>query len=98
MTKKLLVGLGLCAALAGASQAAELPDRMEFQASNGKVVFFHNNHVNEVHGGCAVCHDTKPEGKIEGFGADFAHKFCVSCHSDPNGPEGPTKCEDCHKK
>jgi len=96
MTKKLFAGIAMAAALAGVS-FADVKDRMEFPAKNGTVVFYHNNHVNEVRGTCAVCHDKAPEGKIEGFGADFAHKFCVSCHSDPNGPEGPTKCEGCHK-
>jgi hypothetical protein len=97
MTKRIAVGIALAFALAGGAFADELKDRMEFQASNGNVVFFHNNHVNEVHGGCAVCHETKPEGKIPGFGAQYAHSFCVSCHSDPNGPEGPTSCDGCHK-
>lgn len=97
MMKRMLVGIAIAAAVAGGALAADVRDRMEFPASNGNVVFFHNNHVNEVHGTCAVCHDAKPPGKIDGFGADYAHTFCVSCHSDPNGPEGPTKCEGCHK-
>jgi cytochrome c553 len=98
MMKRMLLGLAIAASLAGATFAADMPDRMEFPATNGNVVFFHNNHVNEVHGTCAVCHETKPEGSIAGFGADYAHKVCVSCHADPNGPEGPTSCDGCHKK
>jgi opacity protein-like surface antigen len=97
MTKRMLVAVAMFAAVASGAVAADLKDRMEFPASNGKVVFFHNNHVNEVHGACAVCHDTTPPGAIPGFGADYAHTFCLKCHADPNGPEGPTTCEACHK-
>jgi hypothetical protein len=98
MTKRMLIAVAITAAAATGAVAAELKDRMEFPASTGNVVFFHNNHVNEVHGACAVCHETTPPGKIAAFGADYAHKFCVSCHADPNGPEGPTACDGCHKK
>ena len=97
MTKRMLIAVAIAAAVATGAVAAELKDRMVFPASNGDVVFFHNNHVNETHGACALCHDTTPPGKIAGFGADFAHKFCVSCHADPTGPEGPTACDGCHK-
>ncbi len=98
MIKRLLIGAAMLTAFASAS-AQYVTDRMVFPATNGNVVFFHNNHVNEVAGDCAHCHDTVPPGKIAGFGADYAHKFCVGCHSNPadGEPEGPTKCEECHK-
>ncbi len=97
MIKKLIAGIAMAAAVAGAT-FADVPDRMEFPAKNGNVVFFHNNHANEASGTCAVCHDQAPEGKIEGFGAEFAHHVCVSCHADPGGAEGPTTCQGCHKQ
>jgi predicted CXXCH cytochrome family protein len=83
---------------AGAALAADLKDRMEFPAEPGTVVFYHNNHVNEVKGDCKVCHELAP-GKIEGFGKESAHKLCIGCHEPHDGmPEGPTNCEGCHRK
>jgi hypothetical protein len=96
MMTKLFVAMAISAAVASTALAA-VKDRMVFPASNGDVVFFHGNHVNEASGTCSVCHERSPEGKIDGFGADFAHKLCVSCHSDPGGAEGPTACDGCHK-
>jgi cytochrome c553 len=97
MIKMMLSAAALVATLASAS--ADVQDRMELPATNGQVVFFHNNHVNEVAGDCMVCHEQQAGGQIAGFGADYAHKFCVMCHSAPadGEPEGPTRCEECHK-
>jgi predicted CXXCH cytochrome family protein len=82
----------------GVAFTAELKDRMEFPAKNGNVLFYHNNHVNEVKGDCTVCHEKAP-GKMAGFGKDVAHKLCIPCHEPREGfPEGPTRCEGCHKK
>jgi predicted CXXCH cytochrome family protein len=83
---------------AAAVTAAELKDRMEFPASQGVVIYFHNNHVNEVKGDCKVCHEGAP-GKIAGFGKELAHKLCIGCHEPKDGmPEGPTKCDGCHTR
>jgi predicted CXXCH cytochrome family protein len=84
--------------LAGVAGAAELRDRMEFPASQGTVVFYHMNHINEVKGECKPCHPSG-SGPIEGFGKELAHRVCVGCHEPHDGmPEGPTKCEGCHRK
>jgi predicted CXXCH cytochrome family protein len=81
----------------GVTFTSELKDRMEFPAKNGDVIFYHNNHVNEVRGECKLCHEATP-GKIPGFGKEYAHKVCIGCHEPHDGrPEGPTKCDGCHK-
>jgi predicted CXXCH cytochrome family protein len=95
--KSMIVAAVMIAAVAGASFAVAVRDRMEFPAKNGMVIFYHNNHVNEVKGDCTVCHDKTP-GRIQDFGRDYAHRICIDCHKDPNGAEGPTKCDECHKK
>ena len=59
------------------------------------IVFNHVGHQTSKVGDCSVCHDTKPYGKIAGFGKDWAHKYCTDCHEAFN--EGPTKCAECHK-
>ena len=60
------------------------------------IVFNHLGHQTTKVGDCSVCHETKPYGKIPGFGKDWAHKYCTDCHEAFN--EGPTKCAECHKK
>ena len=93
---KALVSAAMLAAFAGGAGAAELVDRMVFPAENGNVVYYHNNHVNEVKGDCTICHEKAP-GRIAGFGKDFAHKLCIGCHVPRDGyPEGPTTCDGCH--
>ena len=96
--KEFLVAVALVAVFAGGVFAEDLRDRMEFPASQGTVVFYHMNHINEVHGACQPCHEGSP-GKIAGFGKEYAHKVCVECHAPREGyPEGPTKCDGCHIK
>jgi uncharacterized membrane protein len=95
---KVLLLCVIVAAFAGIACAGETRDRMEFPAKNGVVVFYHNNHVNEVKGDCKVCHANTP-GKIASFGKEYAHKKCIPCHDGHDDmPEGPTKCEGCHKQ
>jgi hypothetical protein len=95
--RTVLVAVVMAFAIAGIVSAEDLKDRMEFQADNGIVVFYHNNHVNEVKGDCKICHEATP-GKIAGFGKEHAHKTCIPCHEPRDGyPEGPTKCDGCHK-
>ncbi|MFA7061857.1 MAG: cytochrome c3 family protein [Pedobacter sp.] len=60
------------------------------------IVFNHLGHQTTKVGDCSVCHETKPYGKIPGFGKEWAHKYCTDCHEAFN--EGPTKCAECHKK
>jgi hypothetical protein len=94
--KRVLVVAAMLAA--SVVSAEEIRDRMEFHNDNGVVVFYHNNHANEVKGECKVCHGKAP-GRIEGFGKEYAHKNCIPCHDGHDGmPEGPTRCEGCHKK
>src|SRR5262245_17950510 len=96
--RRVLIVSVMVAALASAAFAADVRARMEFPAKNGVVVFYHNNHVGEVKGKCKPCHEGTP-GKIPGFGKEYAHKNCIPCHDGHDGmPEGPTKCEGCHKK
>ncbi len=95
--KKILMAVVIIAVFAGAAFAAGVTDPMEFSSSNGAVTFWHSNHVNEVHGDCAVCHSGTP-GPIPAFGQDYAHSVCVSCHASPDGSGGPTKCAGCHVK
>jgi hypothetical protein len=59
------------------------------------IVFNHLGHQTTKVGDCSVCHETKPYGKIPGFGKEWAHKYCTDCHEAFN--EGPTKCAECHK-
>jgi uncharacterized membrane protein len=96
--KSVLIASLMVAALAGAAAAAEIMDRMKFSAKNGVVIYYHNNHVNEVKGDCKICHAGEP-GKIKGFGKEYAHKNCIPCHDGHDDmPEGPTTCEGCHKQ
>jgi len=98
MMKNSLVVVVALSLGAGLASAAELKDRMELPASQGKVIFFHNNHVNEVKGNCKACHQGTP-GRIQGFGKEPAHKLCIGCHEPHDDmPEGPINCEGCHTK
>jgi len=94
--KKLLVAVAVVAVSVAGVSAEELRDRMEFPASQGTVVFYHLNHINEIHGACQPCHAGTP-GRIAGFGKEWAHRICLECHAPREGyPEGPTRCEGCH--
>lgn len=46
-------------------------------------------------GGCTNCHRGEI-GKIEGWGKDFAHMICISCHDLDD--KGPVQCKECHIK
>ncbi|MGO9379193.1 MAG: cytochrome c3 family protein [Dissulfurispiraceae bacterium] len=94
--KRLFIAVVLIAVFASAAFAADVTDPMEFSASNGGVIFYHSNHVNEVNGDCTVCHQQDP-GLIPGFGKKYAHDVCVGCHSKPGNVNlGIAKCERCH--
>jgi primosomal protein N' len=43
---------------------------------------------------CSNCHKAKTEGKVVELKEAF-HTTCRNCHKKQNGP---TKCDDCHKK
>ncbi len=65
----------------------------EFKAKNGTVTFDHTAHQQRLNGDCAKCHQGTP-GKI-GINRDVAHDMCTNCHREMNGP---TRCNDCHKR
>lgn len=60
------------------------------------MMFNHKGHQTTKVGDCTLCHEEKPPGMIQGFGKEWAHKYCTDCHEAFN--EGPTTCNDCHKK
>ncbi|BCR05723.1 c-type cytochrome [Desulfuromonas versatilis] len=84
--------------------AAEPPAEAKFEAKNGAVTFNHTLHTGKV-ADCATCHHAGVEAgacrKCHGVDAaapsmkDVGHKACKGCHKDQNGP---TKCNECHKK
>ena len=88
--KKLVIMLMLLA-FVGANVAIAA-DVVTYENSKGNVTFDHKAHQEKV-GDCAKCHEGTP-AKIE-VDKSYAHKTCKSCHKEMNGP---TKCNDCHKK
>ncbi len=81
------------AAFFGATALAFAADTYTYEAKNGTVTFDHKAHQEALGGDCAKCHEGEP-AKIE-VDKDFGHKTCKGCHKEMNGP---TKCNDCHKK
>lgn len=78
-------------AFAGMAFAADV---VELPASNGKIVFNHTKHKEDLKD-CKKCHTAGP-GKIAEMGKDWAHKTCKGCHVEMK--KGPTSCKECHKK
>ena len=68
-------------------------DSYTYDNKKGTVTFDHTAHKARVADDCAKCHEGEP-AKIE-VDKDFGHKTCKTCHKEMNGP---TKCNDCHKK
>ncbi len=67
-------------------------DVVVYENSKGNITFDHKAHAEKL-GDCSKCHEGEP-AKIA-VDKDFAHKTCKDCHKEMNGP---TKCNDCHKK
>lgn len=84
--KKMFLTLLCCASTATAD------DVMVFK--NG-ATFNHKLHQSTRVGVCSVCHENGTNGKIPGFGKEWAHKNCIECHDLFN--EGPKECAGCHK-
>lgn len=84
--------LAVAALFAGAVYAFAA-DVYTYEAKNGTVTFDHKTHVERIGGDCAKCHEGTPAA-ID-VNKDWAHKTCTGCHKEMNGP---TKCNDCHKK
>jgi len=55
------------------------------------VVFSHKSHQKIYQ--CKECHSAG-NGKITGFGKDYAHTACKGCHAESK--RGPIACKDCH--
>ena len=72
---------------------ATAADVMTFENKKGAVTFKHKEHQDRLNGDCSKCHEGTP-GKF-GISKEFGHNTCKGCHKEMNGP---TKCNDCHKK
>ena len=87
--KKLIIALMIVAFTVTAVWAADV---VTYENSKGNVTFNHKAHGDKL--GCKACHEGAP-AKIA-VDKDSAHKaVCKDCHKAQNGP---TKCNDCHKK
>jgi len=91
-TMKKLVIMMMLLAFVGATVAIAA-DSYTYENKKGTVTFDHKAHQDRVNGDCAKCHEGTP-AKIE-VNKDFGHNTCKACHKEMNGP---TKCNDCHKK
>jgi len=98
----------LCSLFAGVSIAAKATAPTKPLTLKGKtkgpVAFTHVNHKMDCkechHKGepsdkCEKCHKPAAEGKTPGL-KDAFHKNCMGCHKAKK--QGPTKCDECHKK
>ena len=87
--KKLIVALMIVTFAVTAAWAADV---VTFENKKGNVTFNHKAHGEKL--GCKACHEGEP-AKIA-VDKKTAHKaVCKDCHKAQNGP---TKCNDCHKK
>lgn len=89
---KKLVILMMLLAFVGTT-VAFAADSYTYENAKGNVTFDHKVHGEKLAGDCTKCHAGTP-AKIE-VNKDFAHGTCKDCHKAMNGP---TKCNDCHKK
>ena len=88
--KKLVIMMMLLA-FVGANVAIAA-DVVTYENAKGNITFNHKAHQEKL-GDCAKCHEGTP-AKIA-VNKDFGHTTCKGCHKEMNGP---TKCNDCHKK
>jgi len=88
--KKLVIMMMLLA-FVGANVAIAA-DSYTYDNKKGTVTFDHKAHQDKV-SDCAKCHEGEP-AKIA-VDKNYGHKTCKTCHKEMNGP---TKCNDCHKK
>lgn len=92
MKKLILIMMILAFVGANVVIAADGPGVVVYENAKGNVSFDHKAHAEKL-GDCAKCHEGEP-AKIE-VNKDFGHSTCKDCHTEMNGP---TKCNDCHKK
>lgn len=87
--KKLVIAAILVAFTITVAYAA---DTVTYENKKGSVTFNHKAHGETL--GCDACHEGTP-AKIA-IDKEAAHgDACKNCHKEKNGP---TKCNDCHKK
>jgi len=84
----------LCCLMTGPAIAETQQKQIIYNTTKGKVVFTHSDHQ-ESEKNCSTCHQDNKFGKIAGFNKDAAHKLCIDCHKQK---QGPTKCDECHEK
>jgi hypothetical protein len=89
--KKLVILIALLT-FVGATVAIAA-DSYTYENAKGNITFNHKAHQERLKGDCAKCHEGTP-AKIA-VNKDFGHTTCKGCHKEMNGP---TKCNDCHKK
>jgi len=90
MKKLVLIMIMLAFVTANVAIAADV---VVYENAKGNITFDHAAHKERVAGDCTKCHEGTP-AKIE-VDKDFGHKTCKACHKEM---DGPTKCNDCHKK
>jgi len=93
--KSIIAALALSVFCAGLAAAAD-NTVVVLHAKNGNVTFPHKKHQDMKEMTCTTCHETDKGGKIAALSKDWAHTTCKGCHLEKN--QGPTKCNDCHKK
>ncbi|MBZ5610458.1 MAG: hypothetical protein LAP38_19525 [Acidobacteriia bacterium] len=98
----------MTAGLALLGQEKKPPDKLTFDAKNGKVTFDHAAHVKSAKGDCKTCHDKLfPESASAPLNfkagvhkpAEKAKTSCGSCHRPGgNAFESKGNCAKCHVK
>lgn len=87
--KKLVIAVMLIAFTFTLAYAA---DSVTYESKKGAVTFDHKGHGEKME--CTACHEGTP-AKIAIDKAAAHGAACKDCHKEQNGP---TKCNDCHKK
>jgi len=92
--RRTVLAVILCLAASGAVAEQVDTRQLIFKTKNGNVSFMHGDHQ-DTEKNCSTCHANGTGGKIPGFSKDVAHKLCIDCHKQKNGPTG---CAQCHEK
>ncbi|MBE0502105.1 MAG: cytochrome c3 family protein, partial [Desulfuromonadales bacterium] len=69
------------------------PDLVNYDASQGMVIFNHTEHSSRL--ACSDCHTTDPPQKIV-INKETAHDLCRGCHKGVSN--APKSCSGCHIK
>jgi hypothetical protein len=104
-----LLAVGIVCYAAFPVRPPEIPIRIMFKSTAGKVLLDHRGHASEEGYGiaCKDCHHdlekegAKPEACSSCHDADSEiklpdafHKECIGCHEE--GGSGPVECSGCH--